>query len=215
MHVDHLHREIFHAECWEFRLLCDKMWYFSRSKLMHKVYWVMDRTQTVSYVHGVVSQSHLTKFIVRLTCSSITSHLSMSNQIQTVLSQLLVCFEWCLQAVTRNAVILMFSQADSDQSVHPPSIARVLVLPALDSPEVIKGTCDQQRLIRLRECAGWSESLQVARLIVCFVLCWLIYHYWDTTWQNQQSNCAPSESSDQSGHPPNLISVFHVRSMDS
>ena len=24
MHVDHLYREIFHAECWEFRPLCDK-----------------------------------------------------------------------------------------------------------------------------------------------------------------------------------------------
>ena len=23
MHVDNLHREIFHAECWEFRLLCN------------------------------------------------------------------------------------------------------------------------------------------------------------------------------------------------
>ena len=25
MHVDRLHREIFHAECWEFRPLCDKL----------------------------------------------------------------------------------------------------------------------------------------------------------------------------------------------
>ena len=27
MHVDHIHREIFHAECWEFRLLCDNCAY--------------------------------------------------------------------------------------------------------------------------------------------------------------------------------------------
>ena len=30
MHVDHLHREIFRAKCWEFRPLCDKdlcCWY--------------------------------------------------------------------------------------------------------------------------------------------------------------------------------------------
>ena len=26
MHVDHLHRKIFHAECWEFRSLCDYFW---------------------------------------------------------------------------------------------------------------------------------------------------------------------------------------------
>ena len=26
MHVDHLHREIFHAKCWEFRPLCDNIY---------------------------------------------------------------------------------------------------------------------------------------------------------------------------------------------
>ena len=34
---------------------------------------------------------------------------------------------------------------------------------------------------------------------------------WAATWQNQQSDCAPSEDSDQPGHPPSLISVFAVR----
>ena len=36
---------------------------------------------------------------------------------------------------------------------------------------------------------------------------------WAATWQNQQSECAPSEDSDQPGHPPILIRVFAVRSM--
>ena len=31
------------------------------------------------------------------------------------------------------------------------------------------------------------------------------------TWQNQQCGCAPSEDSDQPGHPPSLIRVFSVR----
>ena len=31
------------------------------------------------------------------------------------------------------------------------------------------------------------------------------------TWQNQQCGCAPSEDSDQPGHPPSLIRVFAVR----
>ena len=35
---------------------------------------------------------------------------------------------------------------DSDQPVHPPCIARVLVYPSLDSPEAVDGTCDQRRL---------------------------------------------------------------------
>ena len=36
---------------------------------------------------------------------------------------------------------------------------------------------------------------------------------WAATWQNQQSDCAPSEDSDQPGHPPSLIRVFAVRLM--
>ena len=38
---------------------------------------------------------------------------------------------------------------------------------------------------------------------------------WAATWQNQQSDCAPSEDSDQSGHPPSLIRVFALRSVGS
>ena len=34
---------------------------------------------------------------------------------------------------------------------------------------------------------------------------------WAATWQNQQSDCAPSEDSDQPGHLPSLIRVFAVR----
>ena len=34
---------------------------------------------------------------------------------------------------------------------------------------------------------------------------------WDVTWQNQQSDCAPSEDSDQPGHPSSLIRVLAVR----
>ena len=42
-------------------------------------------------------------------------------------------------------------------------------------------------------------------------LCWLYMYNWATTGQNQQSDCAPSENSDQPGHPPNLIRVFPTR----
>ena len=34
---------------------------------------------------------------------------------------------------------------------------------------------------------------------------------WAATWQNQPSECAPSEDSAQPGHPPNMIRVFAVR----
>ena len=33
---------------------------------------------------------------------------------------------------------------------------------------------------------------------------------WVAIWQNQQSDCAPSEDSDQPGHPPSLTRVFAV-----
>ena len=39
----------------------------------------------------------------------------------------------------------------------------------------------------------------------------VILHTSATTWQNQQSDCAPSEDSDQPGHPPSLIRAFAVR----
>ena len=35
---------------------------------------------------------------------------------------------------------------DSDQPLHLPSIARVLIYPLLDSLDVVEGTCDQRRL---------------------------------------------------------------------
>ena len=36
-------------------------------------------------------------------------------------------------------------------------------------------------------------------------------YIWAASWQNQQNDSAPSEDSDQPGHPPRLIRVFAVR----
>ena len=38
------------------------------------------------------------------------------------------------------------TRKDSAQPVHPPSMAKVLVYPSLDSLETVKDTCDQRRL---------------------------------------------------------------------
>ena len=35
---------------------------------------------------------------------------------------------------------------DSDKTVHPLSMTRLLVYPSLDSPESVEGTCDLRRL---------------------------------------------------------------------
>ena len=36
----------------------------------------------------------------------------------------------------------------------------------------------------------------------------IAFNKWAVTWQNQQNEYAPSEDSDQSGHPPSLISYW-------
>ena len=54
----------------------------------------------------------------------------------------------------------------------------------------------------------------VVVVVVCFVF-FLRRDIWAATWQNQQRDCAPSEDSDQPGHPPSLIRVFTVRLMAS
>ena len=38
---------------------------------------------------------------------------------------------------------------------------------------------------------------------------------WIVAWQNQQNECAPTEDSDQPGHPPSLFKVFAVRMKNS
>ena len=37
-----------------------------------------------------------------------------------------------------------------------------------------------------------------------------LHNIWAASWQNQQSECAPSEDSDQPEHPPSLIRIFAV-----
>ena len=54
----------------------------------------------------------------------------------------------------------------SDQHVHPLSMARALVYSSLDSQEAVESAYDQRKLIRLRGCAGWSESSLVAQALL-------------------------------------------------
>ena len=59
------------------------------------------------------------------------------------------------------------TRKDSDQPVHPPSMARVLVHLSLDNPEAVDGhAISKDTLIRLHLCAGWSESLQVGQVLL-------------------------------------------------
>ena len=59
---------------------------------------------------------------------------------------------------------------DSDQPVHPSSMARVLI-----HPWTVEGTFDQQIDLWCR-CTGWSVFAGCTRLIAGFVLRWLIFY---------------------------------------
>ena len=57
-------------------------------------------------------------------------------------------------------------------------------------------------------CLSCKILQKVERLSINLVCASLFI--WAATWQNQQSDCAPSEDSDQPGHTPSLIRVFAV-----
>ena len=68
---------------------------------------------------------------------------------------------------------------------------------------------------------GWMPRLIwvfAGRTVILLVLSWEAHIFSTTatcTWQNQQNECAPSEDTDQPGHPPSLIRVFAVRPVGS
>ena len=55
----------------------------------------------------------------------------------------------------------------------------------------------------------WIKDCKIRyKYKITVIFYWL--SVWDAARQNQQNDCAPSEDSDQPGHPPRLIGVFAV-----
>ena len=99
---------------------------------------------------------------------------------------LLICDKVILNSV--------YTATEASYSLESLDIAAIFI--TLSRPRITK------TLMRLH-CVDWSSSLLFA---------YGINRIWAATWQNQQNACAPSEDSDQPGHPPpSLISVFAVR----
>ena len=48
-----------------------------------------------------------------------------------------------------------------------------------------------------------------------YFVCPVVFFIWNTTQQNQQNDCAPSEDLDQPEHPPCLTKDFAVRLVGS
>ena len=89
--------------------------------------------------------------------------------------------------------------------------------------------CQTVKLPSLRTTTGSRKFAKPCKNVACDMVHWFTRGHttntyfrvryivlalkiiWAATWQNQQSECAPSEDSDQPGHPPSLIRVFAVR----
>ena len=54
---------------------------------------------------------------------------------------------------------------------------------------------------------SYSVSYSASICLLFLTMSWIGYK-WATSWQNKQNDCAPSEDSDQPGHPPSLIRDF-------
>ena len=98
----------------------------------------------------------------------------------------------------------------ADQPAHPRSLISAFVVHCLDSiiSLVSNFMCSFKILASLWSWAGLSLTwLQTPK--TGFPM--YIKLRWAASWQNQHCGCAPSEDSDQPGHPPSLIRVFAVR----
>ena len=85
----------------------------------------------------------------------------------------------------------------------------------LNWPQMSQCTTSTKVKFKTKGFWHWENCCTYANIKTSFVglFCWC--KIWAASSQNQQCDCAPSEDSDQPGHPPSLIRVFAVRSMGS
>ena len=75
---------------------------------------------------------------------------------------------------------------DSDQPVHPLSMARILVYPSLDNPEAVEGTCDQRRL--WSDCVDAQADLSPRWLHKSYCrFCRSLAHLWTVPSEHMQT----------------------------
>ena len=86
----------------------------------------------------------------------------------------------CLHEEAKGPSLLQKCTAKSDQTGQIPRLIWVFA--------VCKGHFVRLRLISCSICWSYQSKITVIK--------------WAATWQNQQNECAPSEDSDQPGHPP-------------
>ena len=98
-------------------------------------------------------------------------------------------------------ILLVFSRGGSFQGID-------LIKPCKDRTHHIRGyalTFQTYWAINMHQ---WSFASSVKEVLLGSMSSPV---KWAATWQNKQNECAPSEDSDQPGHPPSLIRAFTVR----
>ena len=122
-----------------------------------------------------------------------------------------------LSQVVRKPV---YAICGADKPAHPRSLISAVVVHDMDSviPLLVVAEISRLYLVSVAKQAGLrlngSQTPKTGFLVTRFISelrykfgsVWFRYK-WAATWQNQQSGCAPSEDSDQPGHPPSLISL--------
>ena len=107
---------------------------------------------------------------------------------------------------SKTYTIICAANEDSDQSTHQLSLFRDLAGRCIDSQQPKASLCAQERLTKLRGCAGWSKFWQD----VCVILYVLLFprSYEPSHDKTNKMACAPSEDSDQPGPLPVVLSYL-------
>ena len=114
----------------------------------------------------------------------------------------------CAQWVVKDPTFFHVDSKDSDQTGRMPRLIWIFAgctchFVGFDMRRLISKSFFGITILKVR-CSGPKHCSSIS------MWCFLIVTG-AATWQNQQSDCAPSEDSDQPGHPPSLIRVFAVR----
>ena len=118
--------------------------------------WVQWVAKDPSFLHADSKDSDQTEWMPRL------------NLVFAGRTCRFVGFFMCLPVHDKTYNKTCVTSKDSVQPVHLPGMIRLGLSLCRRNMRLAK------TLVRLRGCAGWSESSLVARLIVGFVVCWFI-----------------------------------------
>ena len=132
---------------------------------------------------------------------------SVSLGIHPVWSESSLCAQW----VAKDPIFLHADSEDSDQTGWMPRLIWVFAWHTVILLVLSWGGSIINKII---QDINYNQIEIEYMKYIAYMLekhCYCSDFIWATTWPNQQNDCAPSEDSDQPGHPPSVIRVFAVR----